>query len=168
MLIRLIITLFTLTVTLSLSAAELVTKEQIKGLDEQVQEIKKEVLAISADLNQLEEKLLYPSNTQVAIFVSLAKNSKTPPAAIKIALDENNVSHHIYSFKETEALKIGGVQRIYTGNVRTGKHNLKVSVINKQSGGNKADTVSHQFDKGIKPQMVEIRISDSGVTFRNW
>lgn len=168
MLVRLIITLFALAVTSSLNAEELVTKEQIKGLDEQVQEIKKEVLAISAELNQLEEKLLYPSNTQLAIFVSMEKNSKTPPIALKIMLDEDDISHHIYSFKEIEALNIGGVQRIYTGNIRTGEHNLKINVINKQSGGNNAHTVSHQFDKGIKPQMVEIRLSDSGVTFRNW
>jgi hypothetical protein len=43
-----------------------ISREQIKGLDEQVQEIKSDVLSIAAELNQLEEKLLYPSNTQVA------------------------------------------------------------------------------------------------------
>ncbi len=168
MLIRFIISLCLFILTLNLSASELVTKEQIKGLDEQVQEIKKEVLAISANLNQLEEKLLYPSNTQLAIFVSLEKNSKTPPAAVKIALNENEVSHHIYSYKEVEALKIGGVQRIFTGNVTTGQHQLKISVIKKQSGGSKVDTVAHRFEKGVKPRMVEIRLSDSGVTFRDW
>src|SRR5574340_524314 len=51
-------------------------KEQNKGLDEQVQDIKTDVLSIAAELNQLEEKLLYPSDTQVAIFVSVAKGEK--------------------------------------------------------------------------------------------
>lgn len=164
---RLIITFVMLLATFNLNAAETVTKEQIKGLDEQVQEIKKEVLAISANLNQLEEKLLYPSNTQVSIFVSMDKKSKAPPTAVKLTLDDNDVSHHIYSYKEIEALKIGGVQRIFTGNVKTGQHRLKVSIINKQNVS-KSETVSHQFEKGIKPRMVEIRLSDSGVTFRSW
>ena len=51
--------------------AQEISIEQIKGLDEQVQEIKSDVLSIAAELNQLEEKLLYPSNTQVSVFVSL-------------------------------------------------------------------------------------------------
>jgi hypothetical protein len=60
-------------VVLSFAAyAQEVSREQIKGLDEQVQEIKSDVLRITAELNQLEEKLLYPSNTQVAVFISLA------------------------------------------------------------------------------------------------
>ena len=53
---------FLLVFWVSASSAEEVSKEQIKGLDEQVQEIKKDVLGISAELTQLEEKLLYPSN----------------------------------------------------------------------------------------------------------
>ena len=32
-----------------------ISREQIKGLDEQVQEIKSDVLGIAAELNQLEE-----------------------------------------------------------------------------------------------------------------
>ena len=43
------------------------SREQIKGLDEQVQEIKKDVLAISAELQLLEEKLLYPSDRKSVV-----------------------------------------------------------------------------------------------------
>ena len=65
------ILVFTLSLSSTFLNAEQVTKEQIKGLDEQVQEIKQDVLAISAELNQLEEKLIYPSDTQLAFFVSV-------------------------------------------------------------------------------------------------
>ena len=106
--------------SINLGIAEEVTKEQIKGLDEQVQDIKKDVLGISAELNQLEEKLLYPSNTYISFFVSLAEDAKFQPDAIKIKLDDKDVAHYIYSFKELEALQNGGVQRVFTGNVRTG------------------------------------------------
>ena len=49
-------------------------REQMKGLDEQVQEIKSDVLSIDAELSRLEERLLYPSNTHFALFVGVAKS----------------------------------------------------------------------------------------------
>ena len=51
-------------------------QRQMRDLDEQVQQTKSDVLSISAELNQLEEKLLYPSGTQVAIFVAVAKGDQ--------------------------------------------------------------------------------------------
>lgn len=148
--------------------AEQVTKEQIKGLDEQVQDIKKDVLGISAELNQLEEKLLFPSNTQISFFVSLDKESSFQPDAVQLKLDEKDVVHHIYSFNEVNALMDGGVQRIYTGNVRTGDHNIQVSVAGKISGSKETQTTTHTVTKGIGPQFVEIHLSGSGIEVKNW
>ena len=145
-----------------------VTSEQIKGLDEQVQEIKKDVLGISTELNLLEEKLLFPSNTQISIFVSLADGVVFEPDAIKLKLDEKDVADHIYSFKEVDALKRGGVQRVFTGNVQTGDHNVQVSVIGKAGNADKTDTASHTVTKGVGPEFVEIKLTNSGVEFRNW
>ncbi|KPJ94921.1 MAG: hypothetical protein AMJ55_05315 [Gammaproteobacteria bacterium SG8_15] len=165
--IRLVL-LFTLSLMLSTVSAEQVTKEQIKGLDEQVQDIKKDVLGISSELNQLEEKLLFPSNTQVSIFVSLEKDTSFQPDAVQLKLNEKDIAHHIYSFKEVEALLAGGVQRIYTGNVRTGDHSVEVSVIGNTGGGKKTRTTTHTITKGVGPQFVEIRLSGSGVEVKNW
>ena len=153
---------------LSFANAEQVTKEQIKGLDEQVQDIKKDVLGISAELNQLEEKLLFPSNTQVSIFVSLEKETSFQPDAVQLKLNDKDVAHHIYSFKEVDALLAGGVQRIYTGNVRTGDHSVEVSVIGNTGGSKKTRTTTHTITKGVGPQFVEIRLSGSGVEVKNW
>lgn len=154
--------------------AEEVSKEQIKGLDEQVQDIKKDVLAISTELNLLEEKLLYPSNTQMSLFVSLAPDDNFRLDAVEIEIDGKPVAHHIYSFKELEALREGGMQRIYTGNVRTGGHELKVGFIGKSSMGNEFHEVdSYQFKKGVGPGLVEIRLVESGIgsksiEFKDW
>src|SRR5574342_465482 len=106
-----------------------ISREQIKGLDEQVQEIKTDVLGIAAELNQLEEKLLYPSNTQVAVFVSLAGGETFRLDSVEIQLDGQPVAHHLYTYKELEALRKGGVQRIYAGNARSGEHDLQVLVL---------------------------------------
>jgi hypothetical protein len=160
--------LLCITAVPGLAAAEQVTKEQIKGLDKQVQEIKKDVLAISAELNQLEEKLLYPSNTHVSFFVSLEKGTNFEPGAVQLTLDSKDVAHYIYSFKELEALQQGGVQRVFTGNLTTGEHSLQVKVIGKESGSKTTDSADHKLTKGIGPQFVEIRLTGSGIEFRDW
>src|SRR6188474_711118 len=92
-------------------------REQMKGLDEQVQEVKSDVLSIAAELNQLQEKLLYPSDTHLAVFVALAKGEGFRLDSVQIQIDGQLAAQYVYSFKELEALQLGGVQRIYTGNV---------------------------------------------------
>jgi len=143
--------------------AEEVSREQIKGLDEQVQDIKKDVLGISTDLTQLEEKLLYPSNTEVSLFVSLAQGEKFRLDAMDIKIDGNDATHHLYTFKELEALQKGGVQRIYTGNIRTGEHTLNVTLIGKTAGNSDfRHSASHTFTKEVGPRLVEIKLAGSG------
>ncbi len=154
--------------------AQEASKEQIKGLDEQVQEIKTDVLSIAAELNRLEEKLLYPSDTQVAIFVSVAKDEKFRLDAVDIELDGKAVAHHLYTFKELEALQKGGVQRIYVGNVRTGEHALQVTVIAKSEGGSDFQKgESFKITKNIGPKLVGVVLAGNGIgsksiTLKDW
>ena len=136
-----------------------------QGLDEQVQEIKSDVLSIAAELNQLEEKLLYPSGTQVAIFIALAKGDLMRLDAVRLQIDGQLVAHHIYSFKELEALRKGGVQRIYVGNVATGDHQLEVLVDGKLEGGADFSRTEHfTFRKEVKPKMVGLTLAGSSNT----
>ena len=145
-----------------------VSREQIKGLDEQVQEIKSDVLGIAAELNQLEEKLLYPSNTQVAVFVSLAEGETFRLDSVEIQLDGKPVAHHLYTFNELEAFQKGGVQRIYTGNIRTGEHDLQVSVIGKSSGGaDFRNTNNFKVNKDVGPEIVEISLTAQNITMKD-
>ena len=144
-------------------------KEQIKGLDEQVQEIKTDVLSIATELNRLEEKLLYPSDTQVAIFVSLAEGDKSRLDAVDIELDGTSVAHHLYTFKELEALQKGGVQRIYVGNIRTGDHALQVTVQGKTEGDSdfrKGERFT--ITKNIGPKLVGVVAGGKTVTLKDW
>ncbi|PKN11688.1 MAG: hypothetical protein CVU69_11060 [Deltaproteobacteria bacterium HGW-Deltaproteobacteria-4] len=152
--------------------AEEVSREQIKGLDEQVQEIKTDVLGIAAQLSLLEEKLLYPSTTQVSVFVSLESNEKFRLDAMEIQLGGAPVTHHLYTFKELEALQKGGVQRIYTGNIKSGEHELQIILTGKTAGG--ADlrrSESFKFSKDVGPKMIEIHLAGPGaqtITLKDW
>jgi len=145
-----------------------IPKEQIQGLDEQVQEIKSDVLSIAADLNQLEEKLLYPSNTQVAVFVSLAGGETFRLDSVEIRLDGEPVAHHLYSFNDLVALRKGGVQRIYTGNVRSGEHDLQVRVLGKTEGGTDFEKSGRfQIAKDVGPKIVEISLAARDITLND-
>jgi len=135
-------------------------EQQMRGLDEQIQEMKSDALSMSAELSQLEEKLLYPSGTQVAIFVALAKGDRTRLDAVRLQIDGELVAHYIYSAKELEALRKGGVQRIYVGNVASGDHKLDVLVDGKLEGG--ADfsrTGQFTFRKEVKPKLVGLTLA---------
>ncbi len=157
----------------SLHAAE-VSSEQIKGLDEQVQDIKKDVLELTSELSRLEEKLLFPSNTQVSLFVSLAGDKGFVLDSMQIKLDNKVVAHHLYTYKELEALREGGVQRIYTGNIKTGEHNLVASFIGRSRSDNEYQrSESFVVTKAVGPKFVEIQISgesssDKTVSFKDW
>lgn len=120
----------------------------MKGLDEQVQEIKSDVLSIASELSLLEEKLLYPSGS----------------------INGQLVAHYIYSFKELDALRSGGVQRLYVGNLPTGDHQLEVQVEGKQEGGEEyARTEQFTFHKGVEPKLVGLTIAGQApITVGDW
>src|SRR5215469_1793344 len=149
-------------------------QQQMRGLDEQIQEIKSDSLRMSAELSQLEEKLLYPSGTQVAIFVELAKGETMRLDAVRLQIDGQLIAHYIYSAKELQALRKGGVQRIYVGNVATGDHKLDVLVDGKLEGG--ADfsrTGQFTFRKEVKPKLVGLtlagpRSGNTPITLGDW
>jgi hypothetical protein len=134
-------------------------QRQMRGLDEQVQEVKSDVLSIAAELSQLEEKLLYPSGTQVAIFIALAKGEQMRLDAVRLQIDGQRVAHHIYSAKELEALRKGGVQRICVGNVATGDHKLEVLVDGKLEGADFSRTEHFTFRKEVKPKLVGLTLA---------
>lgn len=136
-------------------AADTVSRERIKGLDEQVQDIKTDVLAISTELLQLEETLIYPSGTQVSVFVSMAPDSDERLDAVDIRINGKGVMHHVYTHKELDALRSGGVQRIYTGNVPTGEHQLEVVL---SAGKGDSKKAVHTFQKETGPSLVEVTL----------
>ena len=147
-----------------------VSKQELRSLDDQVQEIKSDVLGIAADLTRLEEKLLYPSNTQISIFVSIAQGQPFRLDAMQINIDGRLATHYIYAFKELDALQHGGVQRVYTGNVPTGAHEIVVSVNGKtDSDKDFNQTAKFEFTKGVEPKLLGITLTGpESIQLGNW
>lgn len=156
------------------SRADESARAQMKGLDEQVQEVKSDVLSIAADLSQLEEKLLYPSDTHLAVFVSLAHGETLRLDAVQIQIDGQPATHYIYSFKELDALRKGGVQRIYSGNIATGAHDIAIEVSGKLANGKDYSQSQHfPFTKEIKPKLLGVSLAgpespQPGIHLEDW
>ena len=146
-----------------LVTAEDLSGDNIRSLDGQVQEIKSDVLSIASELNTLEERLLFPSHTQVSLFVSIAQDEEFRLDAVQLEINGELASHHIYSFKELDALQSGGVQKIYTGNLTTGEHQLNVTMIGKlKNGKDFNESGSFVFSKGVKPKALGITLAGPG------
>ncbi len=148
----------------AMSSAEELSGNDMKSLDGQVQEIKSDVLNIASELSNLEERLLFPSNTQVSVFVSMADDEDFRLDAVQIEINGELATHHIYSFQELEALHKGGVQRAYTGNVMTGPHELRVTMLGKLANGNDfSESDSFSFSKGVSPKTLGITLAGPGL-----
>jgi hypothetical protein len=157
-----LVTLFV--VFASTAHAEGPTGDNMQSLDGQVQEIKSDVLDIASELQNLEERLLYPSGTQLSIFVAVEEDRPFRLDAVKIEINGELATHHIYSFNELEALQKGGVQRAYTGNVTTGDHELLVTVMGKTDNGKDfAQSNTFAFSKGVKPKTLGITLAEPGL-----
>ncbi|MDX2412046.1 MAG: AraC family transcriptional regulator [Woeseiaceae bacterium] len=148
----------------AISSAEELSGKDMKSLDGQVQEIKSDVLNIASELSNLEEKLLFPSNTQVSVFVSMADDEDFRLDAVQIEINGELATHHIYSFQELEALHKGGVQRAYTGNVMTGPHELRITMLGKLANGKDfSESDSFSFSKGVRPKTLGITLAGPGL-----
>ena len=132
-----------------------------RSLDGDVQGLKKEVLDLNRDLFMLEEELLFPANTQVAVFLSLDVGTFFEVDGVQLKLDNKEVANYLYTDREVEALNRGGVHRVYLGNLKIGKHELVAFFTGK--GPHQRDYkrgANITFEKGVGAKYVELRISD--------
>lgn len=137
-----------------------------RSLDDRVQELKGDVIRLNRDLLVLEEELLFPANTQVALFVSMDVGKLFSLESVQIKLDDKLVTNYLYTPLEVQALHRGGVQRVHLGNLRTGEHEL-VAFFTGQGpphGEQRRDYkrgTTIKFSKGTEPKYIELQIKDS-------
>ena len=132
------------------------------GLDTRIQEVKGDVIRLNRDLLVLEEELLFPANTQLALFVSMDVGKLFELDSVQIKLDDKLVTNYLYTPGEVKALPRGGVQRVYLGNLRAGEHTLVAFFTG--GGPHERDYkrgTTLKFEKGTDPKYIELRIKDS-------
>ncbi|MCG6934489.1 MAG: AraC family transcriptional regulator [Proteobacteria bacterium] len=133
---------------------------QQKNLNKKIESLKEEVLQLNRDLFILEEDLLFPANTQFSVFLSVDAAQLFSLDSVQLRIDDKVVANHLYTERELQALKRGGVQRLYIGNLPSGKHELVAFFTGQgpsQRDYRRGTTIV--IDKTTEPQFVELKIT---------
>jgi hypothetical protein len=134
---------------------------ELKTLDQEVQGLKKDVVDLNKDLFVLQEQLLFPANTQVALYISMDVGTFFALDSVTVKIDNKEVKNYLYTAREADALLKGGVQQIYLGNLKVGKHELVAFFSGKgpvERAYKRGATIN--FDKGVGAKYLELKITD--------
>lgn len=132
------------------------------SLAEEIQDIKKLTLELNRDLFILEEELLFPSNTQIAVFLSLDVGEFFALDAVKLSVDGVVVTNYLYTDRQLDALHRGGVQRLHMGNLKSGQHEIVAVFTGKGPHGRdyrRGTTLT--IEKTNQAKHLELKITDS-------
>jgi hypothetical protein len=130
--------------------------------DEELRALKQELVALNRDLFLLEEELLFPASTQLAVYLSMDVGRYFALDAVELSLNGRRVAKYLYTEREVDALHRGGVHRLYLGNLKTGKHELVAVLTGRGPQGREYRRATElTFDKGLAPQQLELVLRDS-------
>jgi hypothetical protein len=133
----------------------------LKTVDQDVQALKKQLIDLNRDLFKLEEELLYPASTQVAVFLSVDVGTFFALDSVTLKVDDKEVANYLYTEREVQALHRGGVQKLYLGNLKAGEHEITAFFTGK--GPHERDYrrgTTLKVEKAVGAKYVELRISD--------
>lgn len=142
-------------------AAEAESQDSFRSIDQDVQDLKKEVLDLNRDLFLLEEELLFPANSQVAFFLSMDVGEYFELDSVSLKIDGKEVANYLYTEREVSALLRGGVHRVHMANLKTGEHELVAVFVGKGPQARdyrRGATVT--IEKGIGAKYIELEITD--------
>lgn len=131
---------------------------------QQIGNLKKEIIALNRDLFILEEDLLFPSSTQLAVFLSVDIGTYFQLDSVELKVDDKTVTHYLYTEKQISALHRGGVQKLYVGNIDQGNHELSAVFhgLGPENRPYKRGVVL-EFEKDDEAKALELKIRDSSV-----
>ena len=144
-------------------------------LDAEIDRLKADVADLSQTLYELEEDVLYPADTQVAVFLTLKDREGLELDTVELYLNDTPVASHLYSERERGSLKQGGVQRLYIGNLPHGLKQIK-AVLTARSANERfvRREVTHDFRKRPGESRIQMMLDarapdyEPVVSFQEW
>jgi hypothetical protein len=136
-------------------------RPDFQSLDMETQTLKQQVMDLNRELFLLEEELLFPANTQVAVYVSYDVGTFFALDAVQVRIDDKEVANYLYTAREVEALQRGGVHRVWLGNLKVGKHVVTAFFNGKGPHDRDYRTgATIDVEKGVGARYLELKISD--------
>lgn len=138
-----------------------VSRDRFRSIDQDVQDLKKEIVDLYQDLFQLEEDLLFPANSQTAFFIALDVGDYFKLDSVNLKINGKEVANYLYKASEIDALQRGGVHRLHMANLKTGDHEVEMEIIGK--GANARDyrrNATLTFRKEVGAKYVTLEVTD--------
>ena len=142
-------------------------RQSTSELASQLEKLIIEVLKLNRELFILEEDLLFPASTQVAVFVSVDVGKFFTLDSVELKINDKDVVGFLYTQQQRKALEQGGIQRLYLGNLKTGMHQLTAIFTGlDREGRTTKRAVTHQFEKDDETVMIELKVEDHSTNYR--
>ncbi|GAA0552968.1 AraC family transcriptional regulator [Rheinheimera aquimaris] len=139
----------------------LLASAETAPVSDQLEQLKQQVIQLNRELFLLEEELLFPPQTQLAVFLSADTGQFFQLDSVELILNDKPVGAHLYTAQQWDALKRGAIQPLYKGNVKAGEHNLTAVFVGK--GPDNRDyrrAVNYRFAKADDAVLLELQIND--------
>jgi hypothetical protein len=128
----------------------------------EMETLKQALVNLNRDLFILEEDLLFPSSTQVAVYLSMDVGEYFKLDAVELKIDGKLATHYLYTQRQVNALYKGGVQRLFVGNINQGDREISAFFIGTGPENRPYKrAVTLQFDKDDEAATIELKIVDS-------
>lgn len=133
-----------------------------QNLADQIETLKQAMVNLNRDLFILEEDLLFPSSTQVAVYLAMDVGEYFGLDAVEIRINGEVKTYYLYTERQVNALYRGGVQRLYVGNVNQGDHELTAYFVGIGPENREYKrALSIKFTKDEDPVALELNVIDS-------
>lgn len=131
------------------------------ALYEEVQTVKKSVIELQKELDQLEQDLINPATIRADFHFSLSFGQYFSPLSLVLKVDDENKLQHIYTELEVNALKSGAIQPVGGVNMSPGQHKVTVILKGKNRKGEEL-TLSEEalVTKNNKKLVTEVKVVD--------
>jgi hypothetical protein len=151
-----------------LSAETNSSVEPNSDLAQQLEQLKSQVLQLNRELFILEEDLLFPASTQIALFVSVDTGKFFTIDSVEVKINDKDVAGFLYTERQRKALEQGGIQKLYLGNLKIGQHQLTAIFTGVDPEGRMIKRAAeYQIEKDDETLMIELKLVDDTKTYRS-
>jgi len=141
------------------------------SVNSKIQKLKKRAEQLHQALTQLEQELLFPASSQLAVYVSM-DTTTFDVDSIEMTINGQRVANYLYSQEQVTALAEGAMQQLYLDNVRLGTVEIEI-VINGKKNHNSEKTatryntlIKKRFHKGNEALIIDFVIDTAAENAR--
>lgn len=156
---RLFVRFFQMSLLL-LCGAVVYAESSNNDINAQVILLQENVDALERDISALEKDLLFPPLTRVNVYLSHSADINFTLRSLTLSLNGKEKSFHIYSESDINALRLGGLQQFWEGNVALGTHTLEARIEGLSRKGKPLKQFAKlTFEKKLSGKTFELHVS---------